>query len=57
MYLVKHRERSDPPGQWTRAGPFEDLEAAEAFVQALAREHPELEETRVEVEDEGVVCS
>ena len=45
------RDRTDPHGQWTRRGPFEDRQAAEAFVAQLAREHPGLEETRIEVED------
>jgi hypothetical protein len=57
MFIVKHRDRTDPPGQWIRSGPFEDREAAEASIARLAREHPELEETRIEVEDERVFCS
>ena len=57
MFIVKHRDRTDPPGQWTRSGPFEDRQAAEAFVARLAREHPELEDTRIEVEDERLACS
>ena len=57
MFIVKHRDRTDPPGQWTRSGPFEDRQAAEAFVAQLARERPELEETRIEAEDERLFCS
>ena len=57
MFIVKHRDRTDPPGQWTRSGPFEDHQAAEAFVAQLAREHAALEETRIELQDERLFCS
>ncbi len=57
MFIVRHRDRTEPPGQWTRSGPFEDREAAEAFVAELVREHPLLEETRIEAEDERLACS
>ncbi|MCU0936130.1 MAG: hypothetical protein MUF66_08680 [Gammaproteobacteria bacterium] len=57
MYVVRHRDRNDPPGQWSRSGPFVDREAAEAFVARLAREHSDLEDTRIEAEDERLACS
>jgi hypothetical protein len=57
MFHVLHRDRTDPPGHWHRSGPFEDRQAAEAFVAALARERPDLEDTRIESEDERPACS
>ncbi|MCU0937484.1 MAG: hypothetical protein MUF66_15915 [Gammaproteobacteria bacterium] len=57
MFVVKFRDRTDPPGQWTRSGPFDDRTAAEAFVAQLTRERPDLEEARVEAEDERLACS
>jgi hypothetical protein len=57
MYDVLHRDRTDPPGHWRRSGPFEDRPAAEAFVAALARDHPDLEGARVEAEDDRPACS
>lgn len=57
MYIVKHRVRSDPPGQWRRSDSFLDRPAAEAFVVALARERPDLEATRIESEGERPACS
>jgi hypothetical protein len=57
MFIVKHRDRTDPPGQWIRSGPFEDRRSAEAFVAQLARERPALEETRIDLQDERLFCS
>ncbi len=57
MFIVRHRDRTDPPGQWTRSGPFEDRDAAEAFVAQLGRERPALEDTRIEADEERVFCS
>lgn len=36
MFHVLHRDRTDPPGHRRRSGPFEDRQAAEAFVASLA---------------------